>query len=327
MPTSSIVSALIARTIHEHMYLELEQYAPSFSKFMHIGVLPSPFYETQQYEGYPLPTQRRPGEPVQFASASESFRKRFMPSYYAMGDVIPEEILEEDLHGVLHRILPGRAGLFAASFEALTDICVAEMFMYYGFAPNVSIPSGVNASPFGIDGLPFFHPAHPVSLNKPNVTFPTTFVQPMDLSLASYNLARQLLVQQPYPDGTIIKPNKPKYLVINPSLHMVAKQLVGQMWEPNSADRNINMVPDDAIMVIEWPYFRLSGLTGGSFNIPAWNAWMLFGEKHNLKFFWKNRMRVKTDSDIRTNSQIFTAQIAFTYGADDSRGMFGSPGV
>jgi hypothetical protein len=327
MATTSIITA-ITHEMNEHLFLELEQYEPAFARFAHIKQMDGPFVDVQQYEGYPPPQRRLPGEPVFMAGARESFRYRFTPAFYALGDAIPNEFLREDPFGLLHRIIPQRGTLAGAAFQVISELEFANWFNLYAFLPGTSIPNATSlAATLTPDGLPLFHPAHPVSLYNTQQTYASAFAVPMDLSVASYNLARQILVQQPYPDGYIIKPNRPRCLVINPSLHTVARQLIQQPYEPNSADRNMNVVVGDNVEIVEWPYFRVSGLVGGSYNPPAWNGWMLFGEEHHVDFYWKNDAEFEADSDIHTRSTIFVGHIAFGFGAADARGVFGSPGL
>jgi len=318
MATTGIAAAF-TKGISKHFFLELELYPPYFYDFMHYEDMDTAYIDEQGYENYGLPSRRNPGEPIKMGEFRQSFNKRYVPDNYALGDTIPKEDLDDDMYDIFHRQLSAKAGGFARNFRTLQDIQVAGMFINFGY-------SGTNV-PFGSDGVALFSTSHPVSRARSSVLVSNRASVDVDFSISSYHMAWTNLTTQVGPNNIEIIRNKPRHLVVNPSQRQVAVQVVQAPWERGTADRNENIIPRDKVDVILWPYFQRSGTQGSAATPAANNSWFLVGEQHYLKFFMRSNFQPDTDSDINTNSQIFTGLIRFAYGWSDWRGTYGSGGL
>ena len=180
-------------------------------------------------------------------------------------------------------------------------------------------------SPQQFDGKSLFNTAHPVSKSRSSTTVSNRPSSDVDLSIAAVDAARVNLVTQYAANYTARVEDKPKYLCINPTQNRVATQICKGDWERATADRNMNVVKDYGIQIIELPYWTKSGTVGAATN--AYNSWFILGENHQLRQANRQGFKVDSDTDIHTNSVIWVASQRFEVYWSDFRSTYGSLGV
>lgn len=318
MATRDLTPAFV-QTIYKHYYIELDAYQPYRDRIFHTGEMSQRFLDEQIWENYPLPGVRTPGDPIKQAQFRPSFSKRYVPSYYALGDTVADEDVRDDLYAVIHRMLPSKGGGFARMFNVNAEVVAADWLATYGYSSGSTL--------FGMsDGVSLFNTAHPISASNVAKTVPNRPSVDADLSIATYHMARANLVQQLAPNGIEIMYDVPNKLVVNPYLHQIALQILHGEDERGTSDSNVNVIVQDKVECVEWPYFTSAG-TQGSQVAGQWNSWLILGKNHSLTFLWSIHFRMQGDFDVYTNVHVFTGTEAFSVGATDWRGTYGSLGI
>jgi len=312
-------NAIFSKGIMKQLLLSLPYYPPTYPEFMHVDDMDSGYVDHQQWEGYPLPGKRYPGQAVKSGQFRQSFPKRYVPDGYGLLDSFPREDIKDDLYGLIHDVIPRRGGLYAESFASLPDIQTAGMYIYYGFAAgNI---------PYGSDNLSLFNNAHPFALYNQTQTWSNRPSVDVDLTVSTYHAAWTNLATQKAPNNIQYLKNRPQCLVMHPNQRQVAEQVLHQQWERDTSDRNTNIIVRDNVKLILWPYFTSSGSVGATYNPPSYNSWMIFGQRHWNRFFWRDTYDVQHQSDILTNSELIAAFVRFAYGWDNPYGCYGSLGL
>jgi hypothetical protein len=317
---SQDLAVLFSKGINEHYLLTYDLYPSYIPDIFRVGTMDGRYEYDQLWEGYQLPQTRNPGEGWAQGQFRPSFNKKYVPVNYALGDVIAQEDYDDDEYGVISRLLPAKGGALARAHATLKEIVAANYFKNVAFATEGNNTVGTS------DGRPLFSNAHPISQNNTAVTFANRPSVDADFSISTYQVAAVNLRQQPAPNNTELIRNSPRAIVINPNLHYVGTQILKGEWELGTANRNMNVIKQDNVQLIEWPYFRTSGATGGTYPGNAYNAWMMLGREHYLRFIVRQDVKIKTDYAIAALAYVFVSYCRFDVGATDWRGTYGSKG-
>lgn len=290
----------------------MNTYDPEWRKIFHVHGTGDRYIWHQGWQGYGLPQQRVPGQPVAQSQFQPSFGKTYIIQNFALGDAVPQEDIDDDMYAVIKYAMASKGGLMANSFMNLWQYRTANFFANQGFASGTTV-AGMS------DGRSLFNTAHPQAASVLGTTYANRPSTAADLSVASWQAAETNLRTQLAPDGLTYLNNEPRILVVNPALSFVANQINTGKWQPFSADRTESATKH--LEVITWPYFKKSGATGTD------NAWFMVGKDHFLNFFMREAPKPETDYDINTRSQIVIMSTRADYGASDYRGTYGSPGI
>lgn len=304
---------LFQRGFTKQIILAYKLWDPKWRNIFHVGTSDSRIVDMQNWSSYGvLPQFRVPGGQVQQAAIAPSFPKRYVMRSWGLGDSFASEDIDDDLYGVIHKVMPAKAGAMAHAFQNLMEEETSQYFIVNGYA------SGNNVAGM-FDGVSLFNVAHPLSSTQPYITWANRPATDVDLSVASLQVAEtNLRTQKPSNNIGYIE-NRPRAIIINPSLRFVAKQVIDGFWETASANRTENAL--QSVEIIDWAWFQKSGATGTN------NAWFEVGDEHFLDFLMHTAYRTETAYDINTSSQIVTAHCRFDLGATDARGTFGSSGL
>lgn len=309
---SSQLYPLFQRGFSKQIILAYELWDPRWRNIFHVETADSRYIDNQNWSSYSiLPQFRVPHGTIQQASINPSFPKRYIMRSWGLGDSFAAEDIKDDLYGVLHRVLPGKAGAMSQAFQNLMESESSSYFNNNGYTSSTNVPGM-------IDGLSLFNVAHPVSSSQPGITVANRPATDVDLAVQSAQAAETNLRTQKPPNNVGFIDNAPRALVVNPSLRFVAAQVYKTFWQTGSANRTENELQD--VEIIDWAWFTASGATGTN------NSWFVIGKQHHLHFYIHTMQDTETDYDINTRSQIVTAHCRFDLGSDDWRGLYGSSG-
>jgi len=219
----------------------------------------------------------------------------------------------DDKYGVLHRLLPAQGGGMARVFRTNYEIQHANLFINLGYVSGTSVAG----SP---DGVSLISTSHPISATNAATASNRPAVD-ADLSVASYQASWVRLTLQKEANNYTIIDNEAAQLVTHPSLRYVARQILYSDWYPNTADRDVNYNKDDRIKYSPWKYFAKSGSTGTN------NAWFLKGRTHYLHSFMRAAYDIDSQFDVYVKAYVWTADMRFSLGWIDWRGIDGSVGL
>lgn len=309
---SSEYPSIFSKGFTKHGGIEYKEVEKVANKIFHGGTTETRYIDTQSWEMYGRPATRLPGQVHAERHFAESFGMRAVVTRYGMMDSIPKEDIKEDLAGILHRIIPARGGAMGRAFAVNEEIVCANFFANLGYTGTTGLAT--------VDGSPLFYSAHPTSKNI-STTLANRPTSEVDISIAAIDAARTNLMMQKAANGVDRMANRPKLLVVNPAQTRIAKQVVNAPWERATGDRNMNVIPDYKISLLEWPYFEKSGATGTN------NAWFIQGETHHCYKDTLEAFTTDSDSDIVARSIVVIADHAFVVYHTDWRGFYGSVGV
>lgn len=305
---------LFTKGIDKMLWLEMRGWDPEWKNIFHIHDTNDRYIWMQGWQGYPLPQPRQYGDNVAQGVFQPDFSKQFIVSSWGLGDSIPEEDIDDDIYGVIHKMLAMKGGAMGKAFQLLYQYQLANFLAVQGYASGSTVWGTV-------DGLSLFNTAHPVNSNNGSPTFANRPSVEADLSNTSSQVGTTALETQKAPDNYEYLKNPVRRCIINPQLEYVAKQVFKGKWKQDSADLNENFQRDDRVEIVLWPYFTKSGATGTN------NAWILQGEDHGLHLVNRQAASSKTDFDINTMSQIINTTVRMTYGSATNRGTYSSTGL
>ena len=312
---STGLSPLFVNQFSDHFWFSRQEYAPMYYPFTHVSETDMRIVDEQEWQSYGSPYQRNPGEAMNAIQFAQSFSKRFVVQNYGAIDYIPMEDIEDDMYGVLTRVIPGKAGELVRAFEVLIEILLANWFTVNGFASGTI--------PYMDDSLSFFNSNHPTSQQ---ITTPISNLLSgnPDMSVASVAVALTMLQTQLRPNGREYIANNGVGIVTNPMLNPIAFQIINGMMEPGTSDRNLNYVKKFDLKHVAWPYFQSAGPVGASNNF--YDSWMMWGEDHTFELKMRMPPKPYCDFDLETLSYMYAAAMRLAYGAVNWRGWVASQG-
>lgn len=309
----------ITRGISNHYLYELDQQQDYAGAFFHDDNMDGAYEDAVSWEGLGLPVEHLPLERANFDGIRPSYGVRYFARSWTLGVVIPLEDRQDDLYGIIHKMLPMAGGEFARSYYALQQILAAQFFGLYGFMSGTSVP-------FSPDGLSFFNTAHKMSLGNQATTWSNRPSVAADLSISTAQMAEASMQVQKRPNGLQFIPNKIKRVMVHPNERLVAKQIFGYgERERGTTDNNRNYLADEDVEVVSNPYWEYSGTNGLTNN--AFNSWFAQGRTHYCRWKKRSDLQVFSRFDNSVFADIITCIKRFAYGLDDSRGLYGSPGL
>lgn len=312
MPTQNIARAF-ADGISRNIGIEVQVVPPTCTQVYHMGTADSKFVDQQLWQNYGPPSLKIPLVPVVMNEAQQSFGKRYIFPTFASGDVISEEDWDDDKYRVLHQLLPAAGGGMARAFKTFYDRTHANLFINLGYVSGTSTPG----SP---DGYCLFSTSHPTSANisTPIANRPSVDV---DFSIAAYQAAKVNMETQYESNGYSYLDNVLRKIVVHSSLQYVAAQILyGKPYQPFSNNFTPNIIADEKVQLVVWPYFQKSGSTGTN------NAWFGLGKTHYLQSFMRKAYKVHADYSQDIMAFKWTCAFRFGLGWSDFRGTFGSTG-
>lgn len=308
---STDYAGLLVKGIRKNYDIMGQIYPLQGKELFHVKDSSNRYEQEQNWIPYGLPGSRLDGEPVLQGAFAMDFNRMYVHTNFGLGDVIPQEAIDDDVYGMMVKWAAGRGSSMAEAYVTLQEIQAANYFANVGFASG----TGVLGSP---DGVAIFSTSHPTSAYNAN-PLSNTPATATDLSMAGLQAARANLEQQPKANGVTIQRNNIVKLVVNPNIKEIALQLQKGEWTPGTTDRNMNTI-QNTFEVFSWPYWRKSGAASAT----AFNSWFVQGEEHQM--VWYDREAVSFDQQklVNIRSILFASFMRFTLGHSGWRGMYGS---
>lgn len=309
------VPALLTKGIRKNYDILGDTYDVMGKKLFHVYDSNAGYEQVQGYVGYGLPQIRGIGQPIAESAIQQDFGKVYLHSNFGLLDVLPMELIDDDIYGLLTRWATSRAGSQAESYATNDEMLAANYLTNVGFASSVP----VQGSP---DGQPIFSLNHPVSAVDPTNLQSNTTSAVANMSMAALQAARANLEQQKKANGLTKIKNRIARVVFNPNIEEIVLQLLRSDWVPNTADRNMNTLQMRNIEPFSWPYWEASGAASST----AFNSWFVQGEEHYLEWYLRQAVRFKEQEVVRINSVIYASTQRQSLGHSNWRGLFGSAG-
>lgn len=314
---STAIAALFVPGINKHFGLKSERYESVMMKVFEEVGMTGRVLMRQGWQLYGPPTITPPLNPVHMDEIRMSFSSAYTPIKRTLGDVVSYEDWADDEYGVLHRVIPARAGAMADVYMEKREYDLANYLAITGFSAASPVPH----SP---DGVSLFNASHPVSLyNNASTQSNTPSVQ-ADLSSTTYYAAYAAMSLIKEPNNYTIRRSKPAGLLYNPTQRAVAVQLARGDWERAQNNFNMNAGKLDNLELLESPHFQKTGATSVA---GSYNGWVLVGKNRQLIYALRQGFAADADSDINVQGYVWVSYCRYDIGHDTFYDTYGSAGV
>ena len=279
--------------------LEYEKYEDEHKEIYETESSERSFEEEVALAGFDAAPVKNEGSAISYDNAQESYTARYNHETVAMGFMITEEAMEDNLYDSLS----GRYTKALARAMAYTKQVKAATPLNNGFS---SYQSG--------DGVAMFSTAHPLVSGGTNSNRPTTGADLNETSLEAAVIAIAKWTDQ---RGLLIAA-RPRRLVVPPDLMFVATRILDSEQRPSTADNDINAI-------------RNNGTIPEGYRVNHYltdtNAWFMITDVPNgMKNFERAPMTTAMDGDFNTGNVRYKARERYSFGVSDPLGVYGSPG-
>ena len=257
------------------------------------------FEEEVALAGFDAAPVKNEGSAISYDNAQESYTARYNHETIAMGFMITEEAMEDNLYDSLS----GRYTKALARAMAYTKQVKAATPLNNGFT---SYQSG--------DGVYLFSTAHPLVSGGTNSNRPTTGA---DLNETSLEAAVIQVAKWTDQRGLLIAA-RPRRLIVPPDLMFVATRILDSENRPATADNDVNAIKNNGTIP---EGYRVNHY------LTDTNAWFMVTDVPNgMKHFERAAMTTAMDGDFNTGNVRYKARERSSFGVSDPLGMYGSPG-
>lgn len=241
------------------------------------------------------------GAGILFDSENQTWTSRYQHTVYALGFVITEEIMEDDLYDVVGQ---RRAQGLARSIRQTKEINGANIYN-----------RAFSSSYVGGDGVSLVNASHP---NFAGGTWSNQISIAADLSEAA--------LEQAWIDISFFRDDRGLLIAVTPEKLILPVQL---KWE---ADRILKTQGRVGTDLNDINAIKAEGLFPGGVVVNHYltdnDAWFIRTDvKNSLKYFERRADRFQTDNDFETSNARFKADSRYSFGWSDARGIYASPGA
>ena len=279
--------------------LEYQKYEDEHKEVYETETSDRSFEEEVALSGFDAGPVKNEGSAISYDNAQESYTARYNHETIAMGFMITEEAMEDNLYDSLS----ARYTKALARSMAYTKQVKAATPLNNGFS---SYNSG--------DDVTLFSTAHPLVSGGTNSNRPTTGADLNETSLEAAVIAISKWTDQ---RGLLIAA-RPRRLVVPPDLMFAASRILDSELRPATADNDINAI-------------RSNGTIPEGYRVNHYltdtNAWFLITDVPNgMKHFERTPMSTAMDGDFNTGNVRYKSRERYSFGVSDPLGIYGSPG-
>jgi phage major head subunit gpT-like protein len=297
---STAFSHLLAPGLNDILFNKYNQYPDEYTQIFNVENTTRAYEEDAEVAGLGKFVTKAEGQVITYDEPFQSAnKKRYTPAVWALGFRVSYELYKNDLYGIIKKMPASLARSAKQTVEAEAWSVLNNAF---------------NAAKTGLDGVSLCNTAHP-SVNLQGGPYSNRLSTDADLSITSLQSAIQLM-EGTTDDRDLNLMIKPKLLVCHYSNKWAARELLNSEKKPYTADNEINALSDEELKYMVGHY------------LTDEDAWFLMSgkEDHNLKLFWREKLRMDNDDDFDTGDAKFKGMMWFDYGFSGWRGIAGSPG-
>ena len=256
------------------------------------------FEEELKVTGFGAAPNKAEGGSVFYDVAQESYVARWVHETVAMGFIITEEAVEDNL------------------YDSLSRRYTKSMARSMSHTKNVKGAAVINTgfSATGPDGVTLFATNHPTVGGFTNANRPSTGADLNETSLE----AAVITIGKWVDDRGLLIAAKPVKLLIPQDQQFVAKRILGNPNRPGTSDRDINAM-----------YSMNSIPQGYAVNhfFTDTNAWFLKTDVPNgLKMFQRVGLKSSSEEGFDQGVMKYKVRERYSFGYADPLSMYGSPG-
>jgi hypothetical protein len=236
------------------------------------------------------------GGPVTYQDAIQGVLKRYIWTTFGLGFRITEEMMEDDLYGIMGAKMSKALGRSARNnFEIVSHAVLNSAFdtTVNGFEAGVSLISTLHTSLRGFSLTN--RPATDTSISLPAV----------QAAIEAYHTLND---ESGLPTMFI-----PKYVIYNPGDHWIVNQILKSEKLPGGNQNDVNQLAREG----------LTPLLSHYLTDPI--SWYIVADNHDMNYFDRRAPRLTNTDDFETGDAKFKLTRRNGSGFGDWRGIYGSP--
>lgn len=297
--TTGAFSHLLAPGVRNVFFMYKKDHPSEYEKIFLVENSTKYYEENLEIAALGVMPQKQQGSPILYQDMIQGGIKKFIHATYGLGFRATEEVMEDDLYGVIKKNARAlkRSALVArevVAFGVLNRAFTTE----YGFPKN-----GANE--------PLISTSHTLLGGGTGANRPTTDVDISQAALEAALLQFDLYVDERGMPIDI----EPKYILTHPSQQFMVQELLTSDLRPYTANNETNVLKG-----------RLTAMTSRYLDDP--DAWYILSEKSEdgLVFFNRRALTLQNGDDFDTGDAKFKATQRFSAGCSEWRCLYGSSG-
>jgi phage major head subunit gpT-like protein len=298
--TTGAFSHLLAPGVRNTFFMYKKDAPTEYEKIFLVDKSNKNYEENLEIAALGVMPQKQQGSPILYQEMIQGGIKKFIHATYGLGFRATEEVMEDDLYGVIKKNAKAlkRSALVArevVSFGVLNRAFTTE----YGFPKN-----GVNEA--------LISTAHTLLGGGTGANRPST-----DLDISQAALEAALIAFNLYVDDRSMPIEvEPKYILTHPSQQFLVQELLTSDHRPYTANNEVNVLKG-----------MLTAMT--SRYLDDADAWFVLSDKNEdgLVFFERRALTLQNGDDFDTGDAKFKATQRFSAGCSEWRNLYGSTGV
>lgn len=254
--------------------------------------------QSSSVTGFGLAPQKPENSPSTYDDVSQAYDKTYTHLTYSLAYTISKEMSDDEKYGLMGKL----ATALGRSMYNTRQIEGSSVFN-----------NAFNSSFVGPDGVELCATNHPLVGGG---TASNELSTPADFSVTSLRQALNDMEDTVDDRGLLINVMPEKILIPNEIL-WDAEEILKSSLRPDTANNAINAFQVKNLEYMVWNY------------LTDPDAWFLLASKedHSLRFWEREPVNVSSDYDFERDAFKTKIRHRFSYGFDDWRGIFGSPGA
>lgn len=293
-------SHLLAPGLNKVFFMHMKDHKPEFTRIYHVTSSKRNYEENLEVAALPVMGVKGEGTGVLYQEFIQGGVKRFTHVVYAQGFRVTEEMMEDDLYGVMRK--NGRAlkrSAMVSKEQAAMNVLNNSFSTEYGFPKNGVNEALISTSHTLLGGG--------TASNRPATDVDVSFAA-LEASIVNYSTQ---LDERGMPIDI-----EPQTLLHHPNDMFLVEQLLQSAYRPFTGNNEINPLKG-----------RLTPMSSRYITDP--DAWWVLGEKSEdgLVFFNRRELRFQAGDDFDTGDAKFKASWRGAFGASEWRYLYGSTGA
>lgn len=257
------------------------------------------YEEEVNLSGFGAAVKKAEGAPISYDEAGEGWVARYLHETYALGFMITEEAVEDNLY---ERISTRYTKALARSMAHSKEIKGAAV-----------LNNAQSTSYLGGDGKPLIADDHPLLGGGTFSNRSTADLSETSLEDAYIKIS-QFVDERGLPIAARIRK-----LIIPLASTFVAERLLGSLQQSGTSDNTVNAI-------------RTTGIYSSSYSVNHYltdpDSWYILTDvADGLKHFQRTPMRKGMHTDDKTGNMMYYARERYSMGWSDPRAVFGSAGA
>lgn len=257
------------------------------------------YEEEAMISGFGAAVKKAEGAPISYDEAGEGWVARYLHETYALGFVITEEAVEDNLY---EKISTRYTRALARSMAHSKEIKAVSV-----------LNNSQNTGYLGGDGKPLIATDHPLLNGDTFSNKATTDISETALEDAYIKIS-QFTDERGLPIATKIKK-----LVVPVASTFIVERLLGSLQQSGTGDNTVNAI-------------RTTGVMSGSYTVNHYltdpDSWFIITDiPDGLKHFQRSPMRKGMHTDDKTGNMMYYARERYSFGWSNPRAVFGSNGA